>query len=92
MGANREASGLREGPRSGRYACLSLGWSSLGPFWGGLNRGASGQKRLVAVVGPFASLAVRGRREFGRHRPFPCPEWILEHRGSHDKHRRGENR
>ncbi len=78
-------------PRYGRSACLSIGCSGLG-LLGGLSRGASGQKRLVAVVGPFAPLAVRGRREFGRHRPFPRPEWILEHRGSHDKHRRGKNR
>ena len=36
-------------------------------------------------------LAVRGRTECGRHRPSLRPEWIHEHRGSHDKHRRRED-
>ena len=45
----------------------------LGPVLGGFSRGAFRHKRVVAVVGPFPSLAVMGRREFGRHRPFPRP-------------------
>ncbi len=43
---------------------------------GGRIEGSHGRK------GPHGS--------FGRHRPSLCPEWIQEHRGSHDKHRKRE--